>query len=90
MYNSIDLIVAAIIGVLYYFDTPYIVDYLFEIFIAIFAIRFFIDFFFMQKKFEKDKMKLSDFNPDKNKNEKDGDGKEKTLWMIDYLFLKYQ
>ena len=42
LYNGIDLVIGIILVVLYYLNVPFVVDYIFEIFIAVFAVRYFM------------------------------------------------
>ena len=42
LYNGIDLVVGVILVVLYYLNVPFVVEYIFEIFIAVFAVRYFL------------------------------------------------
>lgn len=40
LFNGIDLVIGVLLVILYYLGVPFIVDYIFEIFLVVFAVRY--------------------------------------------------
>jgi hypothetical protein len=73
LYNGIDLIVALIIVALYWLEVPFVQQYLWEIFLGVFGVRYFCDFFFMKKRFQKEGLAPAD--GEKSGNQAEGEKK---------------